>query len=78
MNHRTLSPINRFTASRSRRQPIRFNFDMEFFDRIAGVMWSTNVAFPAKGRASIANPCVMSQFNVTLGISSFAPEYKQS
>lgn len=37
-NHRMLSPVDRFTASRSRRQPTRLNFDMEFFDRIAGVM----------------------------------------
>lgn len=37
-NHRMLSPVNRFAARRSHRRPTPLNFDMEFFDRIAGVM----------------------------------------
>lgn len=77
-NHRLLNPVNRFTAGRSRRQSAQLNFDMEFFDRIAGVMWSTNVAFPAKGQASLASSAVMSRFNVTLGVASFVPEYRRS
>lgn len=37
-NYRTLNPINRSMVSQARRQFAQLNFDLEFFDRLAGVM----------------------------------------